>query len=77
MKQFETIAMKAPDWYVGYSTFNIHEFNDFMSQTMTTAESVMSSSPSSSSSSGGGSSGGGSGRRRWRFLVIFLQKIDN
>ncbi len=77
MQQFETIAMKAPDWYVGYSTFNIHEFNDFMSQTMITAQSVMSSSPSSSSSSGGGSSGGGSGRRRWRFLVIFLQKIDN
>ena len=63
MSQFETIAMQAPDWYVGYGTFNMHDFNSFMSDTMRSAQSSMSSSPSSSSgsSSGGGSSGGGSG----------------
>lgn len=59
MNQFETKAMQAPDWYVGYSAFSIHEFNHFMNDTMTSAQSAMSSSPSSSS--GGGSSGGGSG----------------
>lgn len=63
MSQFETIAMQAPDWYVGYSTFSVHEFNDFMNNTMKSAQSTMTSSPSSDSggSSGGGSSGGGSG----------------
>ncbi len=59
MSQFETIAMQAPDWYVGYSAFSMHEFNHFMNNTMQSAKSAMSSSPSSSS--GGGSSGGGSG----------------
>lgn len=59
MSQFETIAMQAPNWYVGYSTFSMHDFNHFMDDTMKSAQSAMSSSPSSSS--GGGSSGGGSG----------------
>ena len=59
MNQFETIAIKAPDWYVGHSTFSTHEFNNFMNNTMKSAQSAMSASPSSSS--GGGSSGGGSG----------------
>jgi len=63
VSQFETIAMQAPDWYVGYNTFSMHEFNDFMDDTMRSAEQAMSSRPSSSDggSSGGGSSGGGSG----------------
>ena len=63
MKQFETIAMQAPDWYEGYGPFNTYEFNRFMNNTMQSAQSAMSSSPSSDggSSSGGGSSGGGSG----------------
>lgn len=67
MNQFETIALQAPNWYVGYGSFNIHEFNHFMDDTMKLAQSVMSSSPSSNSSSssdgdsGGGSSGGGYG----------------
>lgn len=61
MNQFESIALKAPDWYVGHSAFSTHEFNNFMNNTMKSAQSAMSSSPSSSSSSGGGSSGGGSG----------------
>lgn len=69
MSQFETIAMKSPEWYSGYSTFSMHEFSLFMNNTMTLAQSAMSSSPSSDSSSsfdsdsssGGGSSGGGSG----------------
>lgn len=59
MSRFETIAMKSPDWYVGYSAFNFNDFNHFMSDTMKSAQTAMSSSPSSSS--GGGSSGGGSG----------------
>ncbi len=74
MSQFETIAMQAPDWYVGYSTFNMYSFNHFMNSTMKSAQSAMSSSPSSSSSggsfSGGGFSGGGSGGGGRRFLVI-------
>ncbi len=77
MKQFETIAMQAPDWYVGYSTFSMHSFNHFMNNTMESAQIAMSSSPSSSGgggssgggSSGGGSSGGGSGGGGRRSLV--------
>ena len=65
IKKFETIAMKAPDWYEGTGAFNTVAFGSIMTATMTTALSAMSSSPSSdsssSSSSGGGSSGGGSG----------------
>ena len=63
MERFETIAVQAPDWYVGYGAFSIHGFNHFMNDTMDSAQSAMSSSPSSSGggSSGGGSSGGGSG----------------
>lgn len=64
MKQFETIAMQAPDWYQSHNSFNMHNFNHFMENTMKTAQSSMSSSPSSSSGSsggGGGVSGGGSG----------------
>lgn len=61
MKQFETIAMQAPDWYRSHNSFNMHNFNHFMNDTMKTAQSSMSSSPSSSSSGGGGVSGGGSG----------------
>lgn len=60
MSQFETIAMQAPDWYDSNRTFDMHEFNDFMDNTMRSAQSAMSSSPSSDSSSGGSSSGGGS-----------------
>ncbi len=59
MSQFETIALQAPNWYVGYDTFSMKEFNHFMNDTMKSAQSAMSSSPSSDS--GGGSSGGGSG----------------
>lgn len=68
MRQFETIALQAPDWYETDYSFNIHEFSHFMNHTMKMAENVMSSSPSSDSqdsfsgdSSGGGISGGGSG----------------
>ena len=64
IKQFETIAIQAPNWYNSRNGFNINTFGTFMTNTMTTASSVMSSSPSSSSgggSHGGGSSGGGSG----------------
>lgn len=63
IKQFETIAMTAPEWYVGAGTFDVHSFNTFMQSTMSSAQSYESSSSSSSGggSSGGGSSGGGSG----------------
>lgn len=63
INQFETIALKAPNWYVSSGNFDMHTFGTFMNDTMTSATSAMSSSPSSSSggSSGGGSSGGGSG----------------
>ena len=72
MKQFETIAMEAPNWYVGTGPFMMNDFSRFMNNTMTSAKSAMSSSPSSSSgggSSGGGFSGGGSGGGRRRLLV--------
>lgn len=63
IRQFETIALQAPNWYNSTSDFNMHTFGAFMNKTMTSATSAMSSSPSSSSggSSGGGFSGGGSG----------------
>lgn len=64
IKQFETIALQAPNWYDSRDDFNMHTFGAFMTTTMASATSAMSSSPSSSSSggsSGGGSSGGGSG----------------
>lgn len=59
VKQFESIQVEAPNWYVSTSAFDIATFSSFMNDTMSQAESSMSSSPSSSS--GGGSSGGGSG----------------
>lgn len=64
INQFETIALRAPDWYSSTDEFNMHTFGNFMNTTMKSATSAMSSSPSSDSSggsSGGGSSGGGSG----------------
>ena len=59
VKQFESIQVEEPSWYVGTSSFDMVTFSSFMNNTMSQAESSMSSSPSSSS--GGGSSGGGSG----------------
>ena len=65
ISQFETIALKSPDWYGSTGLFDIDSFGTFMTSTMTSASRAMTSSPSSSSSgggsSGGGSSGGGSG----------------
>ncbi len=64
ISQFETIALKAPNWYDSTDDFNMHSFGEFMNTTMESATTAMSSSPSSDSgggSSGGGSSGGGSG----------------
>ena len=63
IRQFETIALQAPTWYIGSGDFNMHTFGSFMDTTMSSAAIAMTSSPSSSSggSSGGGSSGGGSG----------------
>lgn len=63
ISQFETIALKAPDWYDSKDAFNMNTFGTFMNTTMRSAATAMSSSPSSSGggSSGGGSSGGGSG----------------
>ena len=58
INKFESIAIKAPDWYDGSSTFSMSSFGSFMNSTMSSATTAMSSSPSSS---GGGSSGGGSG----------------
>ena len=69
MNQFETIAMRAPDWYDSSAGFSVGTFNNFMDNTMKSAQNAMISSPSTSSGggsssggfSGGGSSGGGSG----------------
>ena len=64
IKKFESITLRAPEWYDSDSPFDMPAFNRFMDSTMDSARSVMTSSPSSSSSSsssGGGMSGGGSG----------------
>lgn len=64
VKQFESIAMQAPNWYTSPNEFSMDSFGRFMSSTMKSAKSSMTSAPSSSGgggSSGGGSSGGGSG----------------
>lgn len=69
IKQFETITMMPPSWYVGYGTFSMRSFGCFVNNTMNTASSAMVASPPSSggyssggfSGGGGGSSGGGSG----------------
>ena len=65
MKQFENIAIKAPNWYTTHDEFSTNAFETFMDTTMATVAESMTSSYSSSSSggssSGGGSSGGGSG----------------
>ena len=61
MRQFETIALQAPDWYETDYSFDICEFGHFMDRMMEMAENVMSSSPSSDSedSFSGDSLGGG------------------
>ncbi len=69
IKQFESITMMPPNWYVGYGTFSMHSFGGFVNNTMRSASSAMVASPASSgggsgggfSGGGGGSSGGGSG----------------
>lgn len=61
MSQFETIALQAPNWYRGYSSFSIHEFNEFMNDTMKLALEIYKSGSSGGGSSGGGSGGGGGG----------------
>lgn len=64
VKQFESIAMQAPNWYTSPNGFSMDSFGRFMSSTMKSAQSSMTSAPSSGGgggSSGGGSSGGGSG----------------
>lgn len=64
IEKFESISVKAPNWYDGYSSFSAASFSNFINSTMSSVSSAMSSSPSNSSSggsSGGGSSGGGSG----------------
>lgn len=62
MKKFEDIALEAPDWYYGYTDFNVYSFNSFMKKTYSSVSNAMSSSSSSSSGgSGGGFSGGESG----------------
>lgn len=60
MKKFEDIALEAPKWYYGYTTFDNYAFNRFMNSTYASISNAMSSSPSDSGS-GGGFSGGGSG----------------
>jgi uncharacterized membrane protein len=63
IKKFEGIALQAPDWYDGGTSFSAASFGTFMTTTMAAATTAMTSSPSSDGGgdSGGGSSGGGSG----------------
>ena len=72
IKKFETISLKAPQWYECSNAFDFSHFESFMNNTMSFARSNMSANPSRTGSSsgggysggsfsGGGSSGGGSG----------------
>ena len=61
MKKFEDIALEAPHWYYGYTSFSTRSFNSFMNSTYSSISNAMSYDSSSSGGSGGGSSGGGSG----------------
>lgn len=61
MKQFEKIDIQAPDWYGGYSTFSVNEFNHFINDTMRSTENAMSSNSDGGGCSGDGSGGGGGG----------------
>lgn len=65
MNKFKSIAIEPPTWYDYRTPWDYDHFNNFMNNTMKTAEHVMTNDPTDSSggggSSGGGSSGGGSG----------------
>lgn len=50
IKQFESIAVRAPRWYNSHNYFSIHTFGTFMRSTMTSVSTAV-----SSSSGGGGS----------------------
>lgn len=56
VKQFESIAMQAPNWYTSQNGFSMDSFGRFMSSTMKSAQSSMTSAPSS---------GGGGGVSSW------------
>ena len=76
VKQFESIAIKEPDWYDSQNGFSMNTFGSFIDTTMSSVSTAMTSSPSSDS--GGGSSGGGSGGGRRGLLVkIIIQKGEN
>ncbi len=62
IKQFEGITDSQPEWYEGYSDFNIYHFERFIDNAMASTTAVTPSSTSSGGfSSGGGFSGGGFG----------------
>lgn len=64
IKKFESINLKAPNWYTSTTAFNMTTFDSFITSTMSTANSTMGSSASHSSGGsggGGGFSGGGGG----------------
>ena len=76
VKQFESIAIKEPEWYDSQNGFSMNTFGSFIDTTMSSVSTAMTSSPSSDS--GGGSSGGGSGGGRRRLLVkLIIQKGEN
>ncbi|MGN0530182.1 MAG: DUF2207 domain-containing protein [Eubacterium sp.] len=60
-KNFESIAIEQPKWYVGVGPFDRMMMYSFMNSTMQSCAQAMTSSPQTSSSGGGGFSGGGSG----------------
>ena len=60
-RNFESIAIEPPKWYVGVGPFDRMMMYSFMSSTMQSCTQAMTSSPQTSSSGGGGFSGGGSG----------------
>ena len=66
MNQFETIAIKAPNWYHSSYDFNMSSFKESLSTTMSNVYNAVPS--KSSNKSGGGSAGrgsGGGGGRSW------------
>ena len=59
-RNFESIAIEPPKWYVGVGPFDRMMMYSFMNSTMQSCTQAMTSSPQTSSSGGGGFSGGGS-----------------
>jgi len=66
IKKFESIALQAPDWYRGNSSFNnLRTIDHFMDTTLNTVSQSMTASPKHSGGGSAGRGSGGGGGRSW------------